>query len=141
MTTVLGIRHHGPGCARSLVRALDSLQPDLVLIEGPPDADEWMHVAGDEKAKPPVALLVYDTANPKQSSFYPFAEFSPEWQAMRWAVRQGVKMRFLDLPCAHRFGLETEKELAVAETRTEAETDTESEPESESGQDDGGGAL
>ncbi|MDB6132181.1 MAG: hypothetical protein JWM59_424 [Verrucomicrobiales bacterium] len=139
MTTVLGIRHHGPGCARSLVRALDFLQPDLVLIEGPPDADEWMHVAGDEKAKPPVALLVYDTANPKQSSFYPFAEFSPEWQAMRWAVKHGVKMRFLDLPCAHRFGLETETELAVAETG--AETNTESEPESELGQDDGGGAL
>jgi hypothetical protein len=36
---VFGIRHHGPGSARSLVRALDALQPDCVLVEGPPEAD------------------------------------------------------------------------------------------------------
>lgn len=106
MTTILGIRHHGPGCARSVVRALEKLQPDLVLIEGPPDADEWMHVAGDAAVQPPVALLVYDAADSKRASFYPFAEFSPEWQAMRWAAAHGVDMRFLDLPCAHRFLLE-----------------------------------
>ncbi len=37
--TVFGIRHHGPGSARSLERALAELQPDTVLIEGPPEAD------------------------------------------------------------------------------------------------------
>ena len=36
---VFGVRHHGPGSARSLRRALDALQPDVVLVEGPPDAD------------------------------------------------------------------------------------------------------
>ena len=36
--TVFGIRHHGPGSARSLERALGELQPDAVLIEGPPEA-------------------------------------------------------------------------------------------------------
>jgi hypothetical protein len=36
---VLGIRHHGPGSARSLGAALAALAPDVVLIEGPPDAD------------------------------------------------------------------------------------------------------
>lgn len=112
MTTILGIRHHGPGCARSVVRALDKLQPDLVLIEGPPDADEWMRVAGDAAVQPPVALLVYDAADSKRASFYPFAEFSPEWQAMRWAAGHGVDMRFLDLPCAHRFVLEEAEQSA-----------------------------
>ena len=38
--SVLGIRHHGPGSARVLVRALDALDPAIVLIEGPPDASE-----------------------------------------------------------------------------------------------------
>ena len=33
---LFGIRHHGPGCARSLLRALDELRPDCILIEGPP---------------------------------------------------------------------------------------------------------
>jgi hypothetical protein len=36
---VFGIRHHGPGSARSLVAALIDYQPDVVLIEGPADAD------------------------------------------------------------------------------------------------------
>jgi len=125
MTTILGIRHHGPGCARSVVRALDQLQPDLVLIEGPPDADEWMQVAGDAAIKPPVALLVYDAAEVKHASFYPFAEFSPEWQAMRWAQRHGVKMRFMDLPCAHRFGLEA----ALQEEEGESAEDGEAAPD------------
>ena len=35
---VLGIRHHGPGSARALLRALAELEPDTVLIEGPADA-------------------------------------------------------------------------------------------------------
>ena len=36
---VFGIRHHGPGSARSLRRALAGYDPDAVLIEGPADAD------------------------------------------------------------------------------------------------------
>ena len=34
---LFGIRHHGPSCARSLARVLATLQPDCVLIEGPPE--------------------------------------------------------------------------------------------------------
>ena len=33
MTTIFGIRHHGPGCARSLLAALDALAPDVVLLK------------------------------------------------------------------------------------------------------------
>ena len=36
---VLGVRHHGPGSARAVVRALVAHDPDVVLIEGPPEAD------------------------------------------------------------------------------------------------------
>lgn len=114
MTTIFGIRHHGPGCARSLVKALDALRPDLVLIEGPPDADELMAAAADPALKPPVAILVYEAENPRRATFYPFAEFSPEWQAMKWAATHGVPARFLDLPCAHRFALDAAKEAASA---------------------------
>ena len=35
---LLGIRHHGPGSARSVRRALDVLRPDVVLVEAPADA-------------------------------------------------------------------------------------------------------
>ena len=57
--TVFGIRHHGPGSARSLERALNDLQPDTVLIEGPPDADKLLDLAVHEEMAPPVALLAY----------------------------------------------------------------------------------
>ena len=36
---LFGIRHHGPGCARSLLRALEALRPDCVLVEGPPESE------------------------------------------------------------------------------------------------------
>ena len=32
---LFGIRHHGPGSARSLLRALDEWQPEVVLVELP----------------------------------------------------------------------------------------------------------
>lgn len=99
MKKIFGIRHHGPGSARSLKNALEEYQPDCVLIEGPPDADEMIPMIANEDLKPPVALLVY---NPKavmgQSSFYPFASFSPEWVAMKYAVEKDLPVRFMDLP-------------------------------------------
>ena len=103
---VFGIRHHGPGCARSLVAALAALEPDVVLVEGPPDAADVLPLAAHAGIAPPVALLVYPVDEPKRAVFYPFAEFSPEWQAIRWALARGVDVRFIDLPQAHRMAEE-----------------------------------
>src|SRR5205085_10118322 len=50
--------------------------------------------------RPPVALLVYPPAAPGRGVFYPFAVFSPEWQALRWAAQKRVPARFIDLPQA-----------------------------------------
>lgn len=98
---LFGIRHHGPGCARSLAQALHDLQPDCVLIEGPPDADELIGMVADSGLAPPVALLIHvpgAAAEARRAVYYPFAAFSPEWQAMRHAVERGVPVRFCDLP-------------------------------------------
>ena len=56
---VFGIRHHGPGSARSLVAALDDFEPDVVLIEGPADADpllRWAASDGDGAAGGPAGV-------------------------------------------------------------------------------------
>jgi hypothetical protein len=98
---VLGIRHHGPGSARSVLAALRGLTPDVVLIEGPPDAQEALSLAAYKSMKPPVALLVYATDTPSDAAFYPFAEFSPEWQAIQFAFTTRVPVRFIDLPQAN----------------------------------------
>jgi hypothetical protein len=97
---LLGIRHHGPGSARSVVAALDRLDPDLLCIEGPPEAEAILHLADDPGMVPPVALLAYDLDRPERAAFWPLATFSPEWQALRWAQRHGRPVRFIDLPAA-----------------------------------------
>jgi hypothetical protein len=109
---VFGVRHHGPGSARSLVRALEDLRPDMILVEGPPEADPLVALAAKEDLSPPVALLAYPTSGTSRStaSFWPFAVFSPEWQAIRYAVTHGVPLRFCDLPASARFAGEDDKE-------------------------------
>ncbi len=98
---VLGIRHHGPGSARSVADALAELEPDLVVIEGAPELDGLLPLAGHPDLVPPVAALVYAVDTPRRAAFYPLASFSPEWVAMRWAVQRGVEVRFADLPAVH----------------------------------------
>lgn len=100
---IFGIRHHGPGSARSLVQALTALEPDIVLVEGPPDADEMIPLLVEEEMEPPVALLVYRPDKPRRASYIPLALFSPEWQALCYAVGRGIPARFMDLPHARRF--------------------------------------
>ncbi|MEV6178907.1 DUF5682 family protein [Streptomyces sp. NPDC052015] len=98
---LLGVRHHGPGSARAVRGALEEARPRVVLIEGPPEADALIPLAADEDMRPPVALLAHAVGEPGRSAFWPMAEFSPEWVAIRWALEQGVPARFIDLPATH----------------------------------------
>src|SRR5579859_4828172 len=50
--------------------------------------------------KPPVALLIYVPDKPKHAVYYPFTTFSPEWQALNYALTHGTPGRFIDLPQA-----------------------------------------
>ncbi|MFO1371966.1 MAG: DUF5682 family protein [Candidatus Competibacteraceae bacterium] len=114
--TILGIRHHGPGSARSVLRALTELQPDLILVEGPPDAQDVLSLAIAADMNPPVALLLYDPAEPRCAVYYPFAEFSPEWQAIRYGLTNNIPVRLMDLPQAIRLALDIGTETTVTET-------------------------
>ena len=95
---ILGIRHHGPGSARSVVRVLDELQPTIVLVELPADCEGALSWVGHQHLVPPVALLGYVVDRPSRAAFLPLAEFSPEWQAFTWAAQHAVPMRAIDLP-------------------------------------------
>jgi hypothetical protein len=98
---VLGIRHHGPGSARAVSRALEQLQPDCVLIEGPAELTDVVALASSDDLQPPVAGFVYLDDSPRFAVFDPFAIFSPEWIAMQHGVRAKVPVRFIDLPASH----------------------------------------
>jgi hypothetical protein len=113
---LFGIRHHGPGSAHSLLRALDRLDPAMVLIEGPPEADSVAHFAASPNMTPPLALLAHARDQPGLASFFPLAEFSPEWVALRWALARQRPTRFIDLPMTHTLALRAAKEDAPSAT-------------------------
>src|ERR1044072_7290493 len=94
---ILGIRHHGPGSAKNVQQYLEELKPDIVLVEGPQEADEILQWTTHAALNPPVALLCYQPDNPQLSTFYPFAEFSPEWQAISYARKKNIHVSFIDL--------------------------------------------
>jgi hypothetical protein len=105
------VRHHGPGSSRSLVRALERIGPDLVLVEGPPEGDGLIWFVAQAEMQPPVALVVYRTERPGSGVFYPFAEFSPEWNAMKYALERGIPVHFCDLPQAIGLASRQQREL------------------------------
>ncbi|MFZ4632898.1 MAG: DUF5682 family protein, partial [Saprospiraceae bacterium] len=115
MITILGIRHHGVGSAHQLRRRLQQIKPDIVLVEGPAEADSLLHLVGDARLQPPVALLCYDEARPSRSTFYPFTVFSPEWQAIQYANDQRIPVRMMDLPQAIRWAMDDEPEVPAAD--------------------------
>lgn len=98
MLKVFGIRHHGPGSSRSLLRAFSSWNPDCVLIELAQEADSYLSYLANPKLVPPIALLLYDKSDPRRANYSPFARFSPEYNAILWAQKNQVPVRAIDLP-------------------------------------------
>jgi hypothetical protein len=117
---IFGIRHHGPGSARSLIRALYDFVPELILVEGPPDANNLIHFLGHPEMIAPIAMLVYVPDEPKLGAFYPFANFSPELQAIRFALENDIPVRFMDLPLKHAMAIK-KRELDEAKAKAEAQ--------------------
>ncbi|MEK7434777.1 MAG: DUF5682 family protein [Cyanobacteriota bacterium] len=109
--SIFGIRHHGQGSAKSLLKALEKLEPDCVLIEGPPDANDIIPFVSMPEMKPPVSILVYLPSTPKKCVIYPFALFSPEWQGMKYALKKNIPVSFIDLPQYYQLKENDEKDI------------------------------
>ncbi|MFU9035965.1 MULTISPECIES: DUF5682 family protein [Streptomyces] len=136
---LLGVRHHGPGSARAVRAALEQCTPAAVLIEGPPEADDLVPLAARDGMRPPVALLAHVQDDPGRAAFWPLADFSPEWVALRWALEHDIPVRFIDLPAAHTLAMtdETEAMARAEETGGEGARDVERGPSREEGRDQG----
>lgn len=98
------VRHHSPRCALLLRERIESVRPDVVLIEGPEEANQLLPLLMDEAARPPLAVYLYATdaragadSTVRHRCFAPFAAMSPEWVALRTASAQGSEARFIDL--------------------------------------------
>jgi hypothetical protein len=77
---------------------LDKINPDSVLIEGASDTTHLIPSIANKNVKPPVAILAFTADFPINSVMYPFAEYSPEYRAILWAVKHNKNVRFIDLP-------------------------------------------
>ena len=95
---ILGIRHHGVGSGKMVQKRLEELQPDMIMIEGPPEIDSVLNFIGNPGLIPPVSIMIYDGKDSKKSSFYPYAAFSPEWIAAKYANTNKIPLRSIDLP-------------------------------------------
>ncbi len=93
-----GIRHLSPAGAYHLLSLLDEVKPTAVLIEGPSDAGELANQLVSRGVVPPVALLAYTEQLPVRTVLYPFADYSPEYQALKWANQNGTHIDLIDLP-------------------------------------------
>ncbi|MBD5130909.1 MAG: hypothetical protein HDT43_13445 [Ruminococcaceae bacterium] len=93
-----GIRHLSPAGAFYLEKFLDSVRPQLVLIEAPSDFADTADDIVRAETKPPFAILAYTNHAPVRTILYPFAEYSPEYRAILWCRENKVEFRFMDLP-------------------------------------------
>ncbi|WP_404870874.1 DUF5682 family protein [Kitasatospora griseola] len=99
---LIGVRHHAPSIAAVLPALLDAARPDVLLVELPEEFQPWLGLLADERTEAPVALAAATAEEGSGPAFYPFADFSPELTALRWAARHGVPVVACDLPLAHR---------------------------------------
>ncbi|MDX2676639.1 vWA domain-containing protein [Streptomyces soliscabiei] len=107
---LIGVRHHAPSLAAAVPALLDQANPDVVLVELPAEMQEWLPWLGHEETRAPVALAAApgdsagggDNRSGGGPAFYPFADFSPELAAVRWAARRGVPVIACDLPLMDR---------------------------------------
>ncbi|GHD45700.1 hypothetical protein GCM10010317_020470 [Streptomyces mirabilis] len=107
---LIGVRHHSPALAAAVPGMLSAAAPEVLLIELPEEFAPWLEYLGDPATVPPVAL-----AGSREHGgvvFLPFAEFSPELAAIRWAREAGVPVVPFDLPLAARDGEERAREVA-----------------------------
>ncbi len=127
-----GIRHFSPAGAYFLRQFLDEVKPSLVLIEGPADFDFLIEDIVSKKLVPPFAIMAYTKEAPIDTILYPFAEYSPEYQAILWARENNKECHFFDLESDIILGLEkrddeTKDGEIISETNTKKSIETDME--------------
>jgi len=113
--TYIPIRHHSPGSALLVKKAIRKYKPKLVLIEGPITSNNLIQYIVDKGTIPPIALL--STFSDGKNMFklngiltpeitipakfqihYPFLSYSPEYVALQECAHLNIPSSFIDLP-------------------------------------------
>ncbi len=108
---LFGVRHLSPAGSWHLLELLNQVQPEIVLVEGPSDlTNQLVHICAKE-TKPPIAIMAYSETVPIRTILYPFAVYSPEYQAIKWAHERGRECRLIDLPSSVFLAIEQQRAL------------------------------
>lgn len=116
------VRHHSPACAYAVLSLIDSVKPDYILIEGPDTFNSLIPSLTDKDTLPPIAIMgqaeychhdsgLEEREKSLHSAYFPFCEYSPEWQALRGGLRINATTRFIDLPWAAQVNNEEYSDL------------------------------
>ncbi|MEU5099402.1 DUF5682 family protein [Streptomyces sp. NPDC020996] len=112
---LLGVRHHSPALAAAVPALLDACRAEVVCVELPAEFQPWLAHLAAPGTVAPVALA--GTGAGGRLGFYPFADFSPELAAVRWARERGADVVCCDLPMSDP-RWHTEAALPAGDTRT-----------------------
>lgn len=115
-----GVRHLSPAAAYHVRKALDEIQPQLILVEGPSDLNDQMRWLCDPRTEYPAAILAYTKAAPVRTILYPLAIYSPEVQTILWAHEHNVPCKFMDLPSSVFLGIQESGETEEQPLSTES---------------------
>lgn len=118
---IFGVRHLSPAGAKHLLDVMEQVRPTAVLIEGPQDASPEIRHLTNPNTKPPVAILAFTDELPVRTAMWPFAVYSPEYQAMLWAAGNGAHCAFIDLPTSAVLALQSVRSEDVPDLVEEAE--------------------
>lgn len=104
----LPIRHHSPICSYHIKNIIDEYKPEVILIEGPDNLNDYKGNLFNPGSSMPLAFYtVYkeDIKNDdgskekiRESVYYPFADFSPEFVALNLGFEKSIETKFIDLP-------------------------------------------
>lgn len=105
---LLPVRHHSPACSFHVGKVIEDYRPDVVLIEGPENANELIPVMVHPDTAAPFAIYYsyYDKTGllseekEHYKCYYPFLDYSPELVALRTAAGLGIPAAFMDLSYA-----------------------------------------
>ena len=98
---LIGVRHHSAALAANMRTLLESANPAALYIEMPPELEPWLQYLGHRQTQAPIVLAA--TREGRESAFYPFADFSPELAALRWAIEHQRDVFAIDAPYACEF--------------------------------------
>ncbi len=116
------IRHHSPACAYGVVSLIESVKPDYILIEGPDSFNSLLPGLLHKDTRPPVAIMAQaeqqitadkngNTEKRHCTAYFPFCEYSPEWQALHIGHSHQAKLLFIDLPWAAQWKDEDNRDI------------------------------